>query len=33
MWYQSGKDGPVDAVAAEMMDLVLHGARKRREAR
>lgn len=33
MWYQSAKDGPVEAVAAEMMDLLLFGARKRREAR
>lgn len=33
MWYKSGKDGPVEAVAAEMMDLLLHGARKRRDAR
>ena len=33
MWYKSGKDGPVEAVAAEMMDLLLHGARKRRDVR
>ncbi len=32
MWYQSAKDGPVEAVAAEMLDLIVHGAvpRKRR---
>lgn len=33
MWYQSGKDGPVEAVAGEMMDLLVNGARKRRDAR
>jgi len=33
MWYKSGKDGPVEAVAAEMMDLLLHGARPRDVAR
>lgn len=33
MWYRQAKDGPVETVAAEMMDLLLHGVRKRRESR
>ncbi|MBL8988462.1 MAG: TetR family transcriptional regulator [Gemmatimonadetes bacterium] len=32
MWYQTSKDGPVEAVAAEMLELIVNGAapRKRR---
>jgi len=25
MWYRASKDGPVEAVAAEMLDLILNG--------
>ena len=32
-WYRAGKDGPVDALAAEMLDLVLRGAARRRARR
>jgi AcrR family transcriptional regulator len=33
MWYRGSKDGPVEALANEMLDLVLHGVRGRRTAR